>query len=29
MTKIFAIVKVSKEKKVNIGTFYLAIEADI
>ena len=29
MEKIFAIVKVPKEKKVNIETFYLAGEADI
>ena len=29
MEKIFAIVEVPEEKKVNIGTFYLASEADI
>jgi len=29
MEKIFAVVKVPKEKKVNIETFYLASEADI
>jgi len=29
MEKIFAVVEVPKNKKVNIGTFYLAGEADI
>jgi len=29
MEKIFAVVEVPEEKKVNIGTFYLAGEADI
>jgi len=29
MEKIFVVVEVPEEKKVNIGTFYLASEADI
>jgi len=29
MEKIFKVVKVPKEKKVNIGTYYLTGEADI
>ena len=29
MEKIFAIIKVLKEKRVNIGTFYIIGEADI
>jgi len=29
MEKIFAVVEVAEEKKVKIGTFYLAGEADI
>jgi len=29
MKKIFAVVEVPKDKKVNIGTFYLTKEADI
>ena len=29
MEKIFTVVEVSKEKKVNIGTYYLTGEADI
>jgi len=29
MEKIFTVVEVSEEKKVNIGTYYLTSEADI
>ena len=29
MEKIISIIKVPEEKKVNVGTFYLTIEADI